>query len=408
MSAPQRRPPGPPPAHGPQGTRATPGTPRPPGAAGRPGTSGYESEFPPPGEPPLTGWRRLLKERQPLVYGIAALLLVIGTAAVVLTFNRTAVEGTTAALPGPSGGSGGPGASDAASASADPSASASAAASSPAPAAATTRPPAGGGVGPPAPGQSRCVASPSSCGLPDASNTGVPAGVGLTQTGDVNVDSANAVIQNMDIRGCVVVSAPGVVIKNSRISAGCNYAVQTTGAADSGSARLTIQDSEISCGNRNNTGVGDNNVTLLRVEITGCENGLDIDNHFTVQDSYIHNLVTANGAHTDGAQLNAHGTDIRFLHNSIISAAPGGTSAIIMHTEEGNSHVLVQNNLLAGGAYILYCPRVPSDDIRVVGNRFGPAGDGSGGAAYGATDACDGIADFSGNIWDATGKAVSP
>jgi parallel beta helix pectate lyase-like protein len=365
----------------------------------------------PNGEPPLTGWRRLVKERQPLVYGIVALLLVIGTAAVVLTFNRSAIEGTSAARPGTDGdgAAADPSASAGDAASESPSASPSAGASTSAAAPTTTRPNTGGGVGPPAPGQSKCVASPSSCGLPDASNTGVPSGVALSNSGSISVDTPGALISGLNISGCVTVTAPGVTIKNTRITGNCTYAVQTSGGADaSGAARLTIQDSEISCGNQPLTGVGDNNLTLLRVEISGCENGLDIDNHVTVQDSYIHNLVTCCGAHTDGAQLNARGTDITFLHNSILSAAPGGTSAIIMHTEEGNSHVLVQNNLLAGGAYILYCPRVPSDDIRVVGNRFGPAGEGSGGAAYGATDGCNGIADFSGNIWDATGKAVTP
>jgi hypothetical protein len=43
----------------------------------------------------------------------------------------------------------------------------------------------------------------------------------------------------------------------------------------------------------------------------------------------------------------------------------------------------------------------------VVGNRFGPAGPGSGGAAYGATDACGGIAEFANNIWDANGNPVT-
>jgi hypothetical protein len=358
----------------------------------------------PPPEPPQ-GWRQRLKQPQALIFGGVALLLVAGTAGVIIAFNRSPVENTAA--PGPE-------VSTSAGASEQSSPETTAAATSSPPAATTTpgpRPstsrPGTAAPGPVAPGQSKCVASPSSCGLPDASNTG-PGGGLTVVNGDVTLDQAGAVLENKDIRGCVTVSAGGVTIKNSRITGGCNYVVQTVGSLDSaGSSRLTIQDTEISCDGQPHNGIGDNNVNLIRVEISKCENGMDVDNRFTVQDSYIHDLVTCCGAHTDGAQLNAQGTDIRFIHNSIISAAPGGTSAIIMHTEAGNSHVLVQNNLLAGGAYILYCPRVPSTDIRVVGNRFGPAGPGSGGAAYGATDACGGIAEFANNIWDANGNPVT-
>ena len=364
---------------------------------------------PSPPPPPPSGWRQLLKQPAALVFGGIALLLVAGTAAVIIAFNRTPAENTAAPGPGDSAGVSAS-ASDQASAETTPSATPTPeTTTTPGPRPSTSRPATGPAPGPPAPGQSKCVASPSSCGLPDASNTGVPAGVSLTVVnGDVTLDQAGAVLENRDIRGCVTVSAGGVTIKNSRITGGCNYVVQTVGSLDSaGSSRLTIQDSEISCNGQPHNGIGDNNVNLLRVEISKCENGMDIDNRFLVQDSYVHDLVTCCEAHTDGAQLNAQGTDIRFIHNSIISAAPGGTSAIIMHTEAGNSHVLVQNNLLAGGAYILYCPRVPSTDIRVVGNRFGPAGEGSGGAAYGATDACGGIAEFANNIWDANGNPVT-
>jgi hypothetical protein len=135
---------------------------------------------------------------------------------------------------------------------------------------------------------------------------------GLTVVnGDVTLDQAGAVLENKEVHGCVTVSAGGVTIKNSRIIGGCNYVVQTTGSADSaGSSRLTIQDTEISCDGQPHNGIGDNNVNVIRVEISKCENGMDIDNRFTVQDSYIHDLVTCCGAHTDGAQLNAQGTDI--------------------------------------------------------------------------------------------------
>jgi hypothetical protein len=78
-----------------------------------------------------------------------------------------------------------------------------------------------------------------------------------------------------------------------------------------------------------------------------------------------------------------------------------GTSAIISNPSL-NSNVTVQNNLLSGGAYTLYCPRDTSTNYRVLSNRFTRA------YAYGPTDACAQVAQFSGNVWDDTGATLTP
>ena len=39
------------------------------------------------------------------------------------------------------------------------------------------------------------------------------------------------------------------------------------------------------------------------MNVHGCENGLDINQNITVEDSYIHDLYNPGSAHTDGAQL---------------------------------------------------------------------------------------------------------
>ena len=39
------------------------------------------------------------------------------------------------------------------------------------------------------------------------------------------------------------------------------------------------------------------------MNIHGCENGLDIDQNITVEDSYIHDLYNGAEAHTDGIQF---------------------------------------------------------------------------------------------------------
>jgi hypothetical protein len=64
-------------------------------------------------------------------------------------------------------------------------------------------------------------AAGGSCALPkypDATCTGVPAGTTLTNyIGSTTITTAGTVIDSKIINSCVVVNAPGVVIKNSKI-----------------------------------------------------------------------------------------------------------------------------------------------------------------------------------------------
>ena len=63
---------------------------------------------------------------------------------------------------------------------------------------------------------SNCFSVPSSCGYPDATNTG-PTG-SLTPSGSINVTTDGKVLENLDITGQVRISADNVTIKNSRIT----------------------------------------------------------------------------------------------------------------------------------------------------------------------------------------------
>jgi len=257
----------------------------------------------------------------------------------------------------------------------------------------------GGSTAPPGGSAKGCQANPSACGLPDATNTGVPAGKSLSViSGDYTVSDNGAVIDGKEIRGCVEVRAANVTIRNSRIVAnGCFYAVRNF------STGLTLSDVDITCGDANGTGVTATNYTIIRANIHNCENGLNVGGNVTLEDSYIHDLFDGNGAHTDGAQFNQGASNITFRHNTIISPAPGGTSAIIMWDESDpqNTNVLITGNLLAGGTYTLYCPRNNSSNVNIVGNRFGNY-------QYGSSNSCVSghVAQFSGNVRDSDGGAL--
>ncbi|MEV0234396.1 hypothetical protein [Nonomuraea sp. NPDC050786] len=247
------------------------------------------------------------------------------------------------------------------------------------------------------PRQAGCAISPARCGYPDATNTGVPAGTKLTVVkGDLSITKAGAVVDGKDIRGCVEVKAPNVTIRRSKVTCTGYYAIGSFVESYKGGG-LLLEDVEVDCRNHNTTGVGSYGMAARRLNIHGCENGFDIDDTTTVADSYIHDLYEGATGHADGIQL-AGGSNIRIIHNTIY--APGGTSAIISHPTN-NSNVLVENNLLAGGAYTLYCPRDHSRDYRVIGNRFGRNFSLKSGA-YGAWTDCRKAAVVQDNFWDNT------
>lgn len=257
--------------------------------------------------------------------------------------------------------------------------------------------------------------SPSS-GFPDASNTGVPAGTVLTVVnGDQMVSTPGSVIDGEDIRGCVWVNAPGVVIRNSRIvcAGGLTVYNNAAGRYHGGytGTGLVIQDSEVACadgsGNpTNGAGISDTHVTALRVNLHGCEHGLDADDTLTIEDSYIHDLYQCASCHTDGL-LSWDGTGVTIRHNTILSN--DGTSSINVNNNAASgittNGLVVDHNLLAGGAYTLYCPIPPSVGVQITDNRFSRQFYPNGGE-YGPMTDCQDEAVVTGNVWDDTGTPV--
>jgi hypothetical protein len=250
----------------------------------------------------------------------------------------------------------------------------------------------------PTPGNN-CQANPGACGFPNALSTGPTAP--LTISARTQFTTAGETIANARITGCVEVRANNVTFRNVEFAANgsCFWRIQNF------STGLQIIDSFISCAGSNNNGIGSSGLSLLRVEITGCENGLNVAGTTTVTDSWIHDLTTANGAHTDGAQFNQGASDILFQHNTIVMPTPGSTSAIIMWDEGGaqNARVTIANNLLTGGTYTIYCSREGVvSNVRITNNRFGTF-------EFGSSNSCTSshVTEWSGNVRDATGAPLA-
>lgn len=252
-----------------------------------------------------------------------------------------------------------------------------------------------------------------SCALPaypDESCTGVPAGTQLTAvTGDLTIDTPNTVIDGKDIQGCVEVNAPGVVIRRSKITCTSFLAVASHKASYTGTGVL-LEDVEISCANNPGTAVGDFNVTVRRANIHSCENGFDVDGEITVEDSYLHDLYNNPqiDTHTDGLQITPVGANIVIRHNTIYMG--DGNAAIITPRVSAGvvDNVLIEDNLMAGGGYTLYCEQDgPATNYRVINNHFSQKFYATVGAFAAWTDCADEPV-LTGNVVHETGQPVTP
>jgi hypothetical protein len=219
-------------------------------------------------------------------------------------------------------------------------------------------------------------------GFPGADNTGVPAGTTLTAySGPSTIKTPNTVIDGKTL-GCIDVSAPGVVIRNSKISCADGYAVYVDDKLML-TTRVLIEDSEIDCKNGPGTAVGEAHVTVRRVNVHGCENGFDLNQNTLVENSYIHDLFQSASAHPDGIQFTlGHWTgssytccslNITIRHNTIYATSDAGVigNAAIISNRRGDENILIENNLLAGGGYTLYCEQdARGTNYRVLNNHF--------------------------------------
>jgi hypothetical protein len=274
----------------------------------------------------------------------------------------------------------------------------------------------GGGTSAPATGSSGATGGTtsgggsggSSCALPNyptASCTGVPAGTNLTIiNGDLEIKTAGTVVDSKDIRGCVIVQAANVTIRKSKITCTSFYGIASYAASDDGG--LLVQDVEVDCADHNSTGISYEGLTVQRAHIHNCENGLDIYRNVTITDSYIHSIYEGATGHGDGIQ-SSDGSNTLIDHNTIYGEST--TSAININNNPSgptSTNITISNNLLAGGAYTLYCPIRPTVNFKILNNHFSRIFYATSGA-YGPNSDCTDESQISGNIWHETGQPVS-
>jgi len=289
-----------------------------------------------------------------------------------------------------------------------------------------------GTVVPPAVGS--CAGRPSGCGYPDATNTGVPAGTALRSVpgqvtsgagwhydsrGWIAIDGNGAVLDSISTTASIDVTASNVTIKNSRIT----VPGESWGIATRHTTNVTIQNNEISGpaktgSSRLMVGIKDiygdsSGLKVVGNDIWHTSTGVQIESGL-IADNYIHDLGFTSGDHVNGTTSNGGSVLLTIRHNTIFNEYQQ-TDAISLFQDFGaQANRRIENNLIAGGGYTLYAGANPgktatATNIAVIGNRFARtyfAGSGYYGPATAYTST--GGNTWTGNIWDDTGKAVSP
>ncbi|MDQ1726103.1 MAG: hypothetical protein QOK14_148 [Frankiaceae bacterium] len=199
--------------------------------------------------------------------------------------------------------------------------------------------------------------------FPDGSSTGWShTGVTLRPSPAITVTQDGAVLDGLDIVGNLVIKANDVTVQRSRVTAGGFWPVSVA----AGVTGFTLIDSEVvgvqKSPNVCNVGVTGANMTLIRVDIHNCEDGVHPGSDTTIRDSYIHDLWLG---------TNAAGVRVVPTHNDGIQVM-------------GARHVTIEHNRIETGhnqnsAVFLKADFSPIDDVRVVGNYV----DGGSFAVYG-------------------------
>jgi hypothetical protein len=221
-----------------------------------------------------------------------------------------------------------------------------------------------------------CFATPSACGYPDATNSGVPAGTALTTVSSVTL-SAGQTLEGKTVTNGVRVTGANVTIRNSVIKTPSGGSGSTAIELGNGATNFTIEHSEVT-GNGSKTNAPESNVwnhynnagfRVIGSYLHGVPDNIE-GGVAEVRDSFIAVDAEYPGAHSEDIYL--CGADANVQHSTLYNESDE-TSLIFGDgiCGKGNA-VTVENSLLAGGGYMLQPnSKGVSAPVRIINNRVG-------------------------------------
>jgi len=205
---------------------------------------------------------------------------------------------------------------------------------------------------------------------PAPGSVGLPSGLTLCPSGPVTVTQPGAVLDGWDLRGGILVAAPGVVVRRSRITGDgvTPYGVRTTPA---GSVR--VEDATLS-GDFPEAAIGDERWTAERIEITAVtHDGARLGDGARLRNSSLHQFAPAPDAPADG--LVVRGDDVLVEDNRIEPGPVAGSAVhVLPAAAPGERPVVIRGNVLGGGGYTVHEDTAPDSggpvEVLITGNRF--------------------------------------
>ncbi|MFN2557618.1 MAG: hypothetical protein ABR592_12280 [Nitriliruptorales bacterium] len=235
---------------------------------------------------------------------------------------------------------------------------------------------------------------------PGPENTG-PRGA-LRPSGPVTVTTNGAVVQGLDVNGCIEIHADRVTVRDVRVHCDNPFGIRTM----PGHSGTKIEFSEVAMVGCQDAAVSGGWKELRYSELYGCADGTKIGSDTLVEYNYIHPTKPPGAEiHLDGVQsLSARRVTLRY-NNITLPADNGGNAAGIFQTESGpSSDILIDSNWLNGGNYTIFvnaknhgCPM----NVRVTNNKIGR--DYRYGVYY--PGGCGEL--IAGNTWEDTGRPIN-
>jgi len=238
-------------------------------------------------------------------------------------------------------------------------------------------------------------------GLPDATNTGVPAGTSLSSSGSLTVTRDGAVVDSKLVKGSITVKADNVTIRRTKIENEALYPIQIK----SGYRGLVVEDTEIDGNGVASVAVLRGEYTLRRVNIHAVKDGPRIEgDNVVIEDSYIHHLTRVPEGHHDTIQIR-RGVGIIIRHNNLQAYNDRLDDPMNAVIQTGSliglvSNVLIERNLLNGGNYSLAAGGPSIQQWVARNNRFGRD------FRYAVARNVDAHDVWEGNVWHDTGEPV--
>jgi hypothetical protein len=233
----------------------------------------------------------------------------------------------------------------------------------------------------------------------------------------MTVTKAGTVLTNLDITGTVLVRAPNVTIKDSRI----------TGRVDTGDAGqypgTKIEHVEIigpyaPATDGGYPGVGYSDYTCDFCNIHGWGKGFDMVENIVIANSWVHDIQVygnpAKGGSHNEAILSTGGHNFTIVNNNLDSGnEPNVSASLALYSQQGPiEDVYATGNLFNGGGYCVYAGLAGTrgaSNVRFTDNVFGSKYSSKCGGYGPATAFQSGSGDvWSGNVLQSGGTVPVP